>query len=181
MIPQDDLDLKAYLYEFLRTNKYEEQNSTFWFPTLETPGKPEDNTPLQTRILNELNELKDKEKLNPQESTESRNKILKGFDWTDTFLVETEKQATEEVLNEYHDSFARHRMDNGMNTEFKVKIIPKDDKAVYNQCHSMNWLYCTEMESSQYCPFPSTRVPSLQRGSPTEKYVSLWISAKSTV
>ena len=29
--------------------------------------------------------------------------------------------------------FARHRMDIEMNTEFKVKLTPKDDKAVYSQ------------------------------------------------
>ena len=133
MIPQDDPDLTAYLNELLRTNKSEQQDNTFWFPTPENPGKLEDHTPIQTRILKELNELKDKEKLNPQESTESRNKFLKRFDWTDTLLTETEKQEIEDTLVEYHDIFARHRMDIGMNTEFKVKLTPKDDKAVYSQ------------------------------------------------
>ena len=91
------------------------------------------HTPIQTRILKELNELKDKEKLNPQETTESRTKFLKRFDWTDTLLTEMEKQAIEDILVEYHDIFARHRMDIGMNTEFKVKLTPKNDKAVYSQ------------------------------------------------
>ena len=80
-----------------------------------------------------MNELKDKEELNPQESTESRNKFLKRFDWTDTLLTETEKQAIQDILVDYHDIFARHRMDIGMNTEFKVKLFPKDDKVVYSQ------------------------------------------------
>ena len=75
-----------------------------------------------------MNELKDKEKLNPQESTEAQNKFLKRFDWTDT---EMEKQAIESILVEYLDILARHRMDIGINTEFKVKLTPKDDKAVY--------------------------------------------------
>ena len=80
-----------------------------------------------------MNELQDKEKLNPQESTESRNKFLKRFDWTDTLLTETKKQAIEDILVHYDDIFARHRMDIGMNTEFKVKLTPKDKKAVYSQ------------------------------------------------
>ena len=80
-----------------------------------------------------MNELKDKEKRNPQEGTESRNKFLKRFDWTDTLLTETKKQAIEEILIEYHDIFARHRMDIWMNTEFKIKLTPKDNKAVYSQ------------------------------------------------
>ena len=133
MTPQGDPDLTAYLNEILRTNKPEQQGNTFWLPTAENPGKLEDHTPIQTRILNQLNELKDKEKLNPQESTKSRKKFLKRFDWTDTLLTETEKQTIEDILVDYHDIFARHRMDIGMNTEFKVKLSPKDDKAFYSQ------------------------------------------------
>ena len=60
MIPQGDPELTAYLNEPIRTNKPEQQNNTFWFPTPENPGKPEDHTPVPTRILKELNELKDK-------------------------------------------------------------------------------------------------------------------------
>ena len=133
VIPQDDPDLTAYLNELFRTSKPEQQDNTFWFPTPENPGKPEDHTPIQTRILKELNELKDKEKLNPQESIESLTKFLKRFNWTDTLLTEMEKQAIEDILVEYLDIFARHRLDIGMNTEFKVKLTPKDDKAVYSQ------------------------------------------------
>ena len=133
MIPQGDPDLTAYLNELLRTNKPEQQDNTFWFPTPENPGKPEDHTPIQTRILKELNELKDKEKINPQESTESRNKFIKRFDWTDALLTKTEKQAIGNILVEYYDIFARHRLDIGMKTEFKVKLTPKDDKAVYSR------------------------------------------------
>ena len=58
-------------------------------------------------------------------------KFLKRFDLTDTLLTKTGKQAIENVLVEYHDIFARHRKDIGMNTEFKVGLTPKDDKAVY--------------------------------------------------
>ena len=133
MIPQGYPHLTAYLNELLRTNKPQQQNNTFWFPTPENSGKPEDHTPMQTRIFKELTELKDKEKLNPQDNTESRNKFLKRFDGTDTLLTETEKRAIEDILVDYHDVFARHRMDIGMNTESKVKLTPKDEKAVYSQ------------------------------------------------
>ena len=136
-IPQGDPDLTAYLNELLRTNKPEQQNNTFCFPT---PGRPEDHTPIQTRILKELIELEDTEKLNPQDNTESRIKILERFDWTDTFLTETQKQAIEDILVDYHDIFTRHRMDIGMNTEFKVKLTPKTMKlSIANsyQCRSI--------------------------------------------
>ena len=130
LIPEGDPDLVTYLTELLRTNKPVQQNNTFWFPTPENPGNTEDHTPIQTRILTELRELQRKEKLNPKDDSESRTEFLKRFDWTDTLLTETEKQAVEDNLVEYHDIFARHRMDIGMNTEIKVKLTPKDDKAV---------------------------------------------------
>ena len=133
MIPEGHPDLITYLTELLRTNKPDQQTNTFWFPTTENPGNTEDHTPIQTQILTELRELQRREKLNPKDDSESRMEFLKSFDWTDTLLTETEKQAVEEILLEYHDIFARHRMDIGMNTEFKVKLTPKDDKAVYSQ------------------------------------------------
>ena len=34
---------------------------------------------------------------------------------------------------DYHDIVARHREDIGMNTEFKVKPTPKNDRVVYSQ------------------------------------------------
>ena len=37
------------------------------------------------------------------------------------------------MVVDYHDRFARHRMDIGMNTEIRMKLTPKDDKAVYSQ------------------------------------------------
>ena len=131
MIPQGDLDLTAYLNEPLRTNQPDKPNNTFWFPTAENLEKRENHTPIQTRILKEFFEIKEKEKLNTQQSTESRNKFLRRLDWNDTLLPETKNQAIEDILVDYHDIFARHRMDIGKNTEFKVKLTPKDDKAVY--------------------------------------------------
>ena len=133
MNPEGDPDLVTYLTELLRTNKLDQQNNISWFPTPENPGNTADHTPIQTRILTELCELQRREKLNPKDDSESPTECFKRFDWTDTLLTETEKQAVENILVEYHDIFARHRMDIGMNLEFKVKLTPKDDKAVCSQ------------------------------------------------
>ena len=133
MIPEGDPNLITYLNELLRTNKPDQQTNAFWFPTPENPGNTEEHTPIQAQILKELRELQQKEKLNPKDNIESRIEFLKRFDWTDTLLNENEKHAVEDILVEYHDIFARHRMDIGMNTEFKVRLTPKDDKAVYSQ------------------------------------------------
>ena len=133
MIPEGDSDLITYLTELLRTNKEDQQTNTFWFPTPDIPDNTEEHTPIQTRILKELRELQLKEKLNAKADIESRMEFLKRFDWTDTLLTETEEHAVEDIVVEYHDIFARHRMDIGMNTEFKLRLTPKDDKAVYSQ------------------------------------------------
>ena len=134
MIPEGDPNLVTYLTELLRTNKPDQQNNTFWFPTPENPGNTEDHTPIQTRILTELRELQRREKLNPKDNSESRIELLKKLiGKIRTLLTETEKQAAEDILVDCHDIFARHRMDIGTNTEVKVKLTPKDDKAVYSQ------------------------------------------------
>ena len=133
MIPEGDPDLITYLTELLRTNEQDQQTNSFWFPTPENPGNTEEHTPIQTRKLKELCDLQLKEKLNPKDDIESRTEFLKRFDWTDTLLTETEKQAVEDILVEYHDMFARHRMEIRMKTAFRVKLTPKDDKAVYSQ------------------------------------------------
>ena len=133
MITEGDPDLITYLTELLRKNKPDQQNNTFWFAIPENPGNTEEHTPIQTRILKELRELLQKGKLNPKEDIESQMEFLKRFNWTNTLLTEDEKQAVEDILVEYHNIFARHRMDIGMNTEIKVRLTPKDDKVVYNQ------------------------------------------------
>ena len=124
MIPEGDPDLVTYLTELLTNNKPDQQTSTFWFTTPENPGNTDDHTPIQTRILKELRELQQKEKLNPKDDTQSRNEFSKQFYWTDTLLTETEKQAIEDIPIDYHDTLAGHRMDIGMNTEFKLKLTP---------------------------------------------------------
>ena len=93
MIPEGDPGLITYLTELLGTNKQDQQTNTFWFPTPKNLGNTEEHTSIQTRILKELRELQEKEKLNPKEDVESRLKILKRFDWTDTLLTEIEKHA----------------------------------------------------------------------------------------
>ena len=117
MIPEGDPDLSTYLTELLRTNKRDQQNNTFWFPTSEKPVNVEDHSVIQTRILEELRDLQLKQKLNPKDDAKSRMKFLERFHWTDTLPAETEKQAVVDVLVKYHHKIARHRMDIGMNTD----------------------------------------------------------------
>ena len=122
-----------YINSLLKTSKNDEVNETYWFPTPQNPGNEKEHMPIQTRILNELREVEQVEKLNPLENTNSRNQFLSNFDWTDSTLQPEAKQAVENLLVEFHDIFARHRFDTGINTEFKVQLTPLDNRPAYSQ------------------------------------------------
>ena len=91
MIPEGYSNLTTYLNERLRANTPEQQNKTFCFHYPGSPDKPEDHTTIKTRILRELLEPEEKEKLNTQDDTESRKNFLERFDWTASLLKEAEK------------------------------------------------------------------------------------------
>ena len=126
-------DAIHYINSFLKTSKTDEVNETYWFPTPQNPGKEKEHTPIQTRILKELRELEQSEKLNPLEDADSRNQFRSNFDRTDSTLQPDAKQAVENLLVEFHDIFARHRFDIGINTEFKVQLTPLDNRPAYSQ------------------------------------------------
>ena len=127
MIPEGDGDLTTYLTKLLTTIKLEQQKNNIWVPKPGNLGNIEDRTPIQTRILKKLHGLKEDDKVNPKTNVESRLENLERFGWADTLLTETEKQTVEYIIVEYHDTFARQRMDIGLNTDFKVELTPKDD------------------------------------------------------
>ena len=144
-----------------------------------------DHTPLQTRSLKELSELQ-QNKLNPKDDIESRKEFLKRFDLTDTLLTETEKQPFENILVEYHDLIARHRMDIGMNTEVKVKLTPKEDRAVYSQTLPM-LIQLKELLTVEFTPlhkqgiitvlpFSKYASPIFAQRKPNGNLSLLWIS-----
>ena len=126
-------DAIHYTNRLLKTSKTGAVNKIYWFPTPQNPGNEKEHTPIQTRILNELRELEQLEQLNPLEDTTSRNQFLSNFDWTDSTLGLDAKQAVEDLLVEFHDIFARHRFDIGINTEFKVQLTPLDNRPASSQ------------------------------------------------
>ena len=101
MTPDGDPDLKTYLTEKLRTNKPEPQYKIFWFPTHKTPGNTEDHSPILPKFLKKLHDLKEREKINPEDNVESPMKNLERFDWADTLLRKTGKQTVRDTLVEY--------------------------------------------------------------------------------
>ena len=131
---QDDPENAAfYVSSLIKSSKPEDFKESYWFPTPKDPGDPQQHTPIQKRILKELLNLQELEKLNPQEDTESRRQFLTNFDWTDSTLQPHEIARIEDLLVEFHDIFARHRFDIGMNEKFTVKLTPKDDSPAYSQ------------------------------------------------
>ena len=124
----------VYINELLKIPQPNPEQESYWFPTPEEdPGDPASYTPIKQRIYNELLELKELEKLNPHDNESSRKAFLSNFDWSDTTLSPVERQEIEEILVEFHDIFARHRFDIGINREFKVKLTPNDDRPAYSQ------------------------------------------------
>ena len=122
-----------YVSSLIKSSKPEHFHEKYWFPTSEDPGDPQQHTPRQKLILTELQNLQELEKLIPQDDPESRRQFLTNFEWTDPMLQPEKFARIEHLLVEFHDIFARHRLDIGMNEEFKVKLTPKDDSPAYSK------------------------------------------------
>ena len=126
-------DAIHYINSLLKRPKTDETSETYCFATPENPGNQKEHTPIQRRILNELQELEQFEQLNPQEHTDSRNQFLSIFDWTNSTLQADAKQAVEGLLVEIQEIFARHRFDIGINPQFKVQLSPLDNRPAFSQ------------------------------------------------
>ena len=55
------------------------------------------------------------------------------FDWTDSTFDKQTRQAFEEVLDEFQDISARHRLDIGIKNDFRVKLTELDGSPAYSQ------------------------------------------------
>ena len=69
----------------------------------------------------------------PQTRQKSRSQFLSLFKWNDSLITGEDRENLESTLVEFNDIFARHRLDIGMNNQFKVCLTPKNDKPVYTQ------------------------------------------------
>ena len=132
-LQQDQEQAADYVSSPIRANENPQNQENYWFPTPENPGNSEEHTPIQKRILGELQALQDLVTLDPTKDLESRTKFLVNFNWKDSTLISEDKEEIEDLLVEFHDIFARHRFDRGMNEEFKVKLTPKDNSPAYSQ------------------------------------------------
>ena len=130
---QDPDDTHMYVNELMKSSENEQSGEKFWFPTPENPGNEEEHTPIQGRILEEIRELIKKEELDPTKDQASMKKFLDMFKWEGSQIKGNNKKQLEQTIVEYNDIFARHRLDIGINNNFKVKLTPKDKRPIYTQ------------------------------------------------
>ena len=126
-------DVVTYINALMQVERPEDSEGKFWFPTSENPDNEQEHSPIQKRILKELRELAALEKLDSKENEESGTKFLSMFKRTDSLITGKDRENLEDSIVEFNDIFARHRLDIGMNTQFKVSLTPQNDKPVYTQ------------------------------------------------
>ena len=98
LLQNDQEQAALYVSRLIKTNKKSQNTENYWFPTPENSGNPEEHTPIQKRILRELQALQDLETLDLTEKEESRTKFLENFDWKDSTLTSDEKTKIEGLL-----------------------------------------------------------------------------------
>ena len=106
----------------IKCTKSKDFYENYWFPTPENPGEPQRHTPIQQQTIEELQNLQELEKVNPQDDPESRQCFLSNFGWKDSMLQPDETARIEDLLVK----ILRHLRTTGMNEEFKVKLTSKD-------------------------------------------------------
>ena len=104
-----------------------------WYPTPETCDDPSKLNRIERRFYDEIIELREEEKLDPTADDQQRKEFLANFKWENSILEERERQQIENLLVKYNNVFARHRLEIGINTDFKIKLTPKYDEPVYAQ------------------------------------------------
>ena len=83
--------------------------------------------------MKKLRELSELEILDPTANWDSRNNFFSMFKWTDSLITLKDRENLDARIVEFNDVFARHRLDIGSNTQFKISLTPKDDKLVYTE------------------------------------------------
>ena len=104
-----------------------------WYPTPETCDDPSKLNRIERRIYEEITKLREEEKLDPTADHQQRKEFLAKFKWENSILEERERQQIENLLVKYNKVFARHRLDIGINTDFKIKLTQKHDEPVFAQ------------------------------------------------
>ena len=125
--PDEATNVMNQLFQEPGTN-----NDRRWYPTPVTCDDPSKLNRIEKRINGEITKLREEEKLDPT-ADQQRKAFLANFQWENSILTEQEQQQIEKLLMKYNCVFTRHRLDIGINTDFKIKLTPKHDEPVYAQ------------------------------------------------
>ena len=105
---QNDQDQAAQnVSSLIKTNKNPHNSENFWFPTPENPGNPDEHTPIQKRMLRDLQALQDLDTVDPNKDEESSAKFFENFDWKGSTPVTDEKLKIEEFLVQIQQHFRK--------------------------------------------------------------------------
>ena len=80
LLQNDQEQAAHYVSSLIKTNKNSQNTENYCLPIPENPGNPEEYTPIQKRILRELQALQDLETLDPTKDEQSRETFLGNFD-----------------------------------------------------------------------------------------------------
>ena len=119
--------LSQFFHEQLETEVHR------WYTTPETCNNPTKMNKIKRRIHNEIITLRVKEQLNVTKTDEKRIELLWKINWDESSSIEDKKSKEEHLSAKYQFSFAKHRLDKGISTEFKLQLTPQHEKPVYSQ------------------------------------------------
>ena len=102
-------------------------------PTPETCDDLSKLNPIKQREYDEITKLRKEGKLVPTKDDQHRKAFLVIFRLENSIFIDYERKQIENLLVKYNNVFARHRLDIGINTDFKIKLTPKHDKPVFAQ------------------------------------------------
>ena len=71
--------------------------------------------------------------MDPKINDADKLEFFKNFSWETCVLNADQKKQHEEFSVEYHDVFAKHRLDVGYKTELKIKLLTEHPLPVYVQ------------------------------------------------
>ena len=93
------------------------EHEKLWFPTSETCPDPTTLSYLQKEIFEQLQNLQERQKLDPKGNHQDEITFLSKFLCEKSALNEKQKVVLGELLVEFSDIFAKHRFDIGYNTD----------------------------------------------------------------
>ena len=103
----------------------------FWFPTAKKCSNVKTLQGVWKTIYDTMKKLKQQEQRSPPLDAENWKKFLSKFNSNESQFTKNEEMITGKLLVQYHDVFARHRLDLDENTYCLVKLTPEHDRHVY--------------------------------------------------